>query len=543
MSSYNQMTGSNQVDDPEANTTTIQPAYPPPKKCSSSIFILCFVLILILLPLIYSCFLIIALATLPLLLISLLIIRIFQFFKYGKSYKKLTYFKNFIRGWLYINVMMVLLGLWIFFPIAKYVPSLKIVLVLDLPFTKWVEIISIVCGFYLISYLIYSLTHGLTPMLNVRSLNFPQAFSEITDGIIIWRAEHEVMKRVPAFKQHKMLGLPIRRWIRVSILVLIGYNLITLFTYIAVLSLRKICQQRPKVAESGFWYKLVGKHLHKKYVVYFANGMRLSINFIMSSLLLLGTWVTYLGSRLDMNSTEAKHIWEFGEWTLLSLFICSFLWSIKTFVLLAWEIHTVYHRLEHRIIPISEQLYFLGILGCHRYDILKLLPKSSAHQQTANSPPPREYCIFQSISICLYPLQNLTRRFASISKEFRETLNIRKWERITNHLLVPKNPTMDDLQRAIKHFKVAKKLLLKETYISDILTAYDPEADYWENLNKVMVDHHKELNSQGKWFMELFNLNSTPREENGEGVPNSYINQENSSQICFNDDQKTWVVV
>ncbi|XP_056699414.1 mechanosensitive ion channel protein 9 isoform X2 [Spinacia oleracea] len=480
------------------------------------VWLICFLVLcvcLVLMPigvtLVYSCILTVALATLPLLIVSLLITRFFQFIKYGYDYKKLTNFKHLIRGWLYIDVAMVLVGLWIFFPIAKYVPSLKQVMVLDLPFTKWVEIITIMCGFYLISYVIYLFTHQLTRIINARlSLNVAQACSEIIDGLIFWWAEHEVIKRVPTFKQHEILGLLTRKWIRVSILVLIGYNVITLFIHLTVLSLRSICKQRgsQEAAHGGFWQNVLGKHLHTKYVVYFANGMKLSISFIMSSLLLLLSWQLYFGSRLDMKLAKAKSFWHFGLWTFVSLLVCSFLWLIKTFVLLAWEVNTVYHRLEPRIVDISQLLYFLGILGCSKHDIFRFRHKIAEGYED-ETPVGTKGVFLRS-----YIGDSISIFFRSISKGSSKKLIVEKKEMVKNDLLILKEhryPTMDDLQRASHYFLMAKKHLLKETYISDILKTFDQTGDNREILKKLIIGHREEQNNiEGKLLLKIFTFSS-----------------------------------
>ena len=101
--------------------------------------------------------------------------------------------------------------------------------------------------------------------------------------------------------------------------------------------------------------------------------MKFSISFIMSLLLILLTWIPYFKTRLEMKSPKVKRIWDFEYWNFLSIVILSLFWLIKTFVLLAWESHTVYGRLADRIKSISEQLYTPGILGYQKYDILKIL--------------------------------------------------------------------------------------------------------------------------------------------------------------------------
>ena len=75
--------------------------------------------------------------------------------------------------------------------------------------------------------------------------------------------------------------------------------------------------------------------------MYWANGMKRSINFILSSLLLLFTWICFFDSHLDRIS-KAKKVLEFGTWTCVSLLIYAFLWLI---ILLSWEARCVCNRL------------------------------------------------------------------------------------------------------------------------------------------------------------------------------------------------------
>ncbi|XP_021774199.1 uncharacterized protein LOC110738138 [Chenopodium quinoa] len=334
-------------------------------------------IIAVFLGLIITCSVIAATVALPLLLVSFLVIRLLQFFSHGDAYDKAVQLMLFIRAWILIDMVVFLIILWIFFWVPKNISGLK--LLLGLTLADWVNLYYVIFGIYILSCFVSVVTINLLPLVPLdhteSGLILPEAVLEIIDCLIFWLAESEVMKRVSTFKHHKILRLNTQKWIEVSIFVLVAYNVITLCTYMIVWLLRKlVCHKilKPGINTKSRQYLIIEKFLRGKYLMYWANGMKRSINFILRSLLLLITWVSYFGSKLN-KTTQAKYILDFGTWTCLSLLICSFLWLVKTCVLLSWEACSVYNRLNSKILEGGKQLYFLGIIGRHNYDILNLL--------------------------------------------------------------------------------------------------------------------------------------------------------------------------
>ncbi|XP_021859472.1 mechanosensitive ion channel protein 10-like isoform X1 [Spinacia oleracea] len=390
-----------------------------------------------------------------------------------------------------------MVGVWVFLPMAKIFPSLKHVRFLDLPITEWVVIVYVMSGFYILSYWVYFLVHDLITSVahDESKLHIAQALSDIIDSLIFWWTELMVTGCVPAFKHHEILGLRTQKWIEVSVLVVIGFNVITLFTRVTVWLLRYFLQNSYHDAKNDSLTKnipgldvILGKHLQKGYLVYGANGMRRSINFMLSSLLLVLTWVYYFGSLLS-RTDEGKHIWEFGKRTLICLLMCSFLWSIKSLVLLTWEVHTVYGRLYSRILNINEQLYFLGVLGRCNHDILSLQCEIEVDHEGAETEGSN---ISSSQGGSL--LHKFQKYFPATFTHFlkkrveKKKSTAKKREKVRNDFLKlkDKNPTMDDVQRVARYFLAAKTTLLVETYTSDVLKILDSSGNNRENLKRLI---------------------------------------------------------
>ncbi|KAH9622441.1 hypothetical protein KSS87_007774 [Heliosperma pusillum] len=303
--------------------------------------------------------------------------RLAQFFVKDVDIEKHTKFRFLLRYWVLIVVVLLLVELGIFYPIAKYVPGLKLVMIIGLPITKWIKIICILIGIYLISQVtLASIIVMLIPIIpgDVKDKPFIifESISEIIGCLLFLWAEVVVMSSVPTFKQSKIFGMYTQKWIKVSLFLLIGYNIITLLAHLLVWSVQKISGD-PGFSEalndtfSCFRCDELGKTaFNKKYVVYVVNGTNRSIIFILSMVMLLITWVLYFGKHLS-TTPEDKRVLEFGTWTLVSLLICSFLWLIKSCILLYWETRSVYDRLHTKVTAIGKQLYFLIMLSSIHY--------------------------------------------------------------------------------------------------------------------------------------------------------------------------------
>lgn len=208
------------------------------------------------------------------------------------------------------------------------------------------------------------------------SLYVRAAVLEIIDCLTFWAIQFLVMRAVPTLMHHKLLGLYTRRWIDVSILVLISHNVIKISTHIIVWLLRELACEKldPGPNEKSKRYFIMEKILQRKYLVYYANGTKHSINTILTSVMLLLTWVLYLRSKVD-ETPRTQDIIQFGTWTCVTFLIASVLWLIKTCLLLSWEASVVYNRLDwsSKIIDGGLQLHFLGIIDQHNYDVFNLL--------------------------------------------------------------------------------------------------------------------------------------------------------------------------
>ncbi|XP_021840051.2 mechanosensitive ion channel protein 10 [Spinacia oleracea] len=472
------------------------------------------VILAVILGLLISCSVIAATAALPLLLVSFLVIRLIQFFRHGDAYDKAIQLKLFIRSWILLDMAVFLVVLWIFFSAPKYVSGLKHVMLLGLTLADWVRLYFVIFGIYFLSCFVTVITINLLPLVLLghteSGLKLPETVLEIFDSLIFWWAESEVMKRVAAFRHHKILGLYTQKWIEVSIFVLIAYNVITLSTYMVVWLLRKlVCHKllKPGINTKSPQYIIIEKFLRGRYLMYWANGMKRSINFILRSLLVLLTWVFYFGSHLN-KTPQAKNILDFGTWTCLGVLICSFLWLIKTCVLLSWEACSVYNRLSSKILEGGKQLYFLGIIGRHNYDILNLLyeckeDEASRTYDTDDQTSTKFIShLFKTLFLTgvMTPFARYLSKLGAVDEWGDKPVNVKKLlrkqrKRVEHDLLMQEGriPTLYCIQQVASYILTAKQTLLEEKYTCDILEILkshsqdDDNRSIKENLKRLIL--------------------------------------------------------
>ncbi|XP_074292525.1 mechanosensitive ion channel protein 10-like [Silene latifolia] len=357
------------------------------KLCFISLYLLTYFFLLLclipvalclILPVAYALLTVVTVAILPLLLGAFVVTRLVQFFVKDVDIEKHANFKILLRYWVFIVVVLLLVEVGIFYPIAKFVPGLKLVMIIGLPITKWIKIICILIGIYLISQVVWvSILLILIQIIPGDEHEQPyiilESISEIIGCLLFLWAEVVLMSSVPAFKESKIYGISTHKWIKVSLFLLIGYNIITFLAHLFVWTIPKFFGNHPKISEhlkgalSCVCCVELGKGFFtKKYVVYAVIGTQRSIIFILSMVMLLITWVLYFGNRLD-TTPEDKSVLKFGTWTLVSLLICSFLWLIKSCILLFWETRSVYDRLHTKFTAIGKQLYFLIMLSPTHY--------------------------------------------------------------------------------------------------------------------------------------------------------------------------------
>ncbi|XP_074292523.1 mechanosensitive ion channel protein 10-like isoform X1 [Silene latifolia] len=327
-------------------------------------------------PLAYGFATVLTVGILPLLLIGFVLVRLFQIIVRAESYEKRFILMIHLRYWIFVVVMLLLVEIGIFYPIAKYVPGVKFVLIIGLPITKWIKIICILIGIYLIGQLFWAVIYFIIVNRNSDAEDEEgfiviESVSEIAGCLLALWASAVIMSSVPIFKQSKIFGIYTQKWVKISIFLLIGYNIITLLARLFVRSLPKVYGNvgdsiKYSIILSLCSYEMNKGVFNKKNIVYIASGIMRSVIFILSMMMLLVTWMVYFSNRLD-TTPQNQRILNIGTKTFVSLLICSFLWFFKSCLLLYWEVHTVYDRLLPKIRDIGKQLYFLVMLSYEHY--------------------------------------------------------------------------------------------------------------------------------------------------------------------------------
>ena len=105
---------------------------------------------------------------------------------------------------------------------------------------------------------------------------------EIIKCLLFWWGESEVMKHIPVLKQYKILGMYTFKWMNVTIFSLVGYNCIVVTTNVLLRLIHSMLDDP---------YIDVLKHVR-----YYASGVRRSITFILTSVMLIPIWVLYLAN-------------------------------------------------------------------------------------------------------------------------------------------------------------------------------------------------------------------------------------------------------
>ncbi|XP_074263276.1 mechanosensitive ion channel protein 10-like isoform X1 [Silene latifolia] len=325
--------------------------------------------------LIYVCVTVVTVLALAFFLVEIVVIRFLQFFVESNNFGKVVMNKTKMRIWVSMDLILLLFEVGLFYPFAKHVPGLKLVMIIGLPITNWFKIIALLIVLYILSQLVWVCIESFSgwqasdSWIYKSDLINPEATSEIFGCLLFWLAEVEVMNRVPAFKQSKIIGIYTRKWVEACIFILIGYNIITCLSQMFVCLLLRFDRDDSRlgkilrsVLSCLFLESLEKGASNRRYTAYIASGIKRSIIFLLTMVMLLLTWVLYFGRHLNVTSQD-KRIMEFGTRTLVSVLICSFLWLIKSCILLYWEAHTVYDRLHSKFTDIGKLLYFLILLS------------------------------------------------------------------------------------------------------------------------------------------------------------------------------------
>ncbi|XP_021862786.1 mechanosensitive ion channel protein 9-like isoform X3 [Spinacia oleracea] len=509
------------------------PPYQIPEVCSwSSLPYILFGLLFLPFSLtIFLCFATIAAtAALPLLVVFYVVTRLFQFTRHGEGYDNATLLKVYIRTWIFLDMLLLLVSAGVFSVIVKHVPLLKHVTLTGLSLTDWIHVYCVIFGIYVFSLFISTFANTTIPLVPLdrreSGVNVSEGVTEIFDCLIFWLAEFEVMKRVPTFKHHKMLGLYSKNWIEASLFILIVYNIISLSTHAIMWLLQKfVCEKLdPGLNEKQTLYLVIEKLMSRKYLVYFANGIKHSMNYIFFSLFLLLVWVLYFGSHLE-GTTRAKNVIEYGTWTCICFFICSVLWLIKTCVILSWKARSVYSRLRIKILEGGKQLYFLGIIGRHSYDIFNVLHKETSDTVDLASRGNILTSIlcdesdeeFSCLDKSDYVVDSNGKDFSSKRKK------VVKDELLIMHQV----PTMYDVQEAALYFLNARNDLLNEKYTSDIL----------EQLKSCSEDGNYHSRSTEEYLKRLVEVGNTAHVETQDSPRDTKLGKKVKQEWGYFEDQ------
>ncbi|KAJ8452558.1 hypothetical protein Cgig2_000147 [Carnegiea gigantea] len=421
--------------------------------------------------------------TIPLLMVALLVARFLLFIRSGDGFDKAIQFKYFALSLIFLATMEILIEMGIFFPIAKNASSLKHILLVGLPLTKWVNITCMICGFFSLSYCLTLFMHWVQQQILYRkkeivcSIYVREAVSEIVNCFIFGWAMSEVMKRVPTIKQHRVLGLETQRWIEVAILALVGHDCIALSTHLVVWLLEVRLRDFDHTNQPQ-WYKVVRELLPTQHLVYCAHGMRRGISFVLSTVLLLLIWVSYFGSHLE-ETAKSKRVLDFGTSTFICLLICSLLWLIKDCVLLAWEANAVYIRLSSDILENGKKLYFLGLLGRHKFDVFNLRyirgGKEGFFRNVLNLIGSHDKHLPAKADLDdedWGPREEAQPSDQSSTQKKKTTkLSTPKRSIVRDHLLLPKDrtPNLQDIKQVAEYLLSAKEALSYDKYAPDII--------------------------------------------------------------------------
>lgn len=125
----------------------------------------------------------------------------------------------------------------------------------------------------------------------------------------------------------------------------------------------------------------LGKLADQYRLRYYLKGLRKSITFLLTIIMLLLTWKFYFGKYLHPTTLQ------FGIWTFVSILLCAFLWLIKSILLLKWRANSCYDRLSSKILDIGENLYFLLYFAKHvkNPQLLQQIESSHGIKETSTS--------------------------------------------------------------------------------------------------------------------------------------------------------------
>ncbi|GAB4842485.1 hypothetical protein Ancab_012459 [Ancistrocladus abbreviatus] len=163
--------------------------------------------------------------------------------------------------------------------------------------------------------------------------------SLVLTGLLAWLV---INLSVKSLKRKIILGSHLWQWTLAVVILSFVYPMINMVTGL-ILTFLKIKYKRHTDA------------------VYFAEGLKTSINLVIFSAAFSLIWHFYFRSHQGLRKTsDTNLLFRIVRWTLVSFFIFSICWLFKETLLLIWEAHSIYNRFRKRILRAGFQLYFLA---------------------------------------------------------------------------------------------------------------------------------------------------------------------------------------
>ncbi|XP_057515084.1 mechanosensitive ion channel protein 10-like isoform X2 [Amaranthus tricolor] len=444
------------------------------------------------------------------LLVLFLVARLLQFIRHGEAYDNITLLKFCIRTWMCIlylysiaPTIAVILAVW-------NAPSLKNTLVFGIMHLDW-QVIT----WKITSMLTFGITFSTCAFFYIPRIQFdpvgswinvPEAVLEIADCVNAIACLYQVLPYIPdTFKNLKMYGLQISTWVTILVIIVIINNAIGLIIHVLVCFFKKKFHDKKSNNNNAKPenYSILENFLRKKYLMYWANGLKHYATFLLSSLLFLLVWVLYLGHELN-GTPKPKHFWVFGTRTCLSFTTCAILWFIKRCILLSWEAESIYDRLESKILQGGRHLYFLGILGRHKYDMFKLLYDSDIPERNHDMSFWNNLSNYMKYMISLSLGVNMNLNYASLKHDTADEwisgkyLSKVKMKNAKEYLLDDGIPTTFGIQQAASYFLMAHNKLLEDKYadvLLEVLESYNQDDSHGRITEKIL----KQIIGEDNW--------------------------------------------
>ncbi|GMH29135.1 hypothetical protein Nepgr_030978 [Nepenthes gracilis] len=171
---------------------------------------------------------------------------------------------------------------------------------------------------------------------------FVRSHGRLAILLMIWLL---INLRVRSLRKKIILGSQLWQWTLLIVIIFCGYSVISMVTSLVV----------------HFFIKTWKKGYS---AVYYAIGLRRSVNFTLLSILLVLTWHFYFRTHKGLRETKNTHvIFRVGKWSPICLLLLSLCWLLKTWLLLKWTAEVISKRFSERMIfDTAFQCYFL--YGC-----------------------------------------------------------------------------------------------------------------------------------------------------------------------------------